>query len=61
MLPHSTSLIALACVQAGGHYGTSPGYIHGNDDFRPRASIPFNLEVDSDDDSSVMVRRSSMA
>ena len=44
-------------AQAGGHYGTSPGYIRGNDDFRPRASIPFNLEVDSDDDSSIGVRK----
>ena len=46
-------------MQAGGHYGTSPGYIRGNDDFRPRASIPFNLELDSDDDSSVGVRRNA--
>ena len=50
----NTQLRLWGTVQLGGHFGFSSGYARGRDSFRPRGGIPFNLDLDSDDDSSVV-------
>ncbi len=46
--------------QAGGHFGFSGNYARDRDEFRPRGAIPFNLDPDSDDDSSVVSSSNSI-
>ena len=47
-------MLAAGLVQLGGHFGFQGGYARDRDEFRPRAAVPFNLDPDSDDDSSVV-------
>ena len=41
-------------AQMGGHFGLQGGYARRRDEFRSRGAVPFNLDPDSDDDSSVV-------